>query len=147
MTVASSTLDLVKKLKNLDHDLDKASLKSDMVELYSNLAEVKMALVDAQQALHEKDRLLEEFKAQGDFKGTLVTIHGFKYYETDENPIGLPYCPTCETNHGKFFRLSRKDEQYSRCMDCNKSHNAGMDGRVNKKTPPISLEIPRLKRL
>ncbi len=60
LTIAGSAIDLIKSLRQLDHDLDKADLKSKLAELYEQVADVKMALVDANTKIKELENLLEE---------------------------------------------------------------------------------------
>jgi hypothetical protein len=64
LTVASHTIKLAKEIKDLERDLDAASYKAKMVELYENLADIKMALSDAKEALHDKDGEIRKLKSE-----------------------------------------------------------------------------------
>ncbi len=141
LTSITAMIGLVKTLKDVDHDLDKGQLKSQMAQLYSDLADVKMDLVDAQQELHGKDQTIRELNERFDFQKALVEIEGFKYDSKDGRPSGLPYCPNCEVKEGKMYRLSKGDEQFSDCLNCEKTHNAAANGRVNLKSPPIERDV------
>lgn len=138
IAAAKSTMDLVKAVKDLDHALDRADLKNSMAEIYSNLADVKVALADAQLELQQKDSQIAALQESNDYKKSLIEIDGFKYDQKDGEPIGLPYCPTCEVKEGKLFRLSNKNDNFSVCSNCKNSHNAALDGRVNHRPAPIS---------
>lgn len=139
LTSITAMITLVKTLKDIDHDLDKGQLKSQMAQLYSDLADVKMDLVDAQQDLHSKDQTIKELNERFEFESALVEIGGFKYDVEDGNPIGLPYCPTCEVKEGKFYRLSRHDDEISMCFNCKNVHNAAQNGRVHLDQPEITV--------
>ncbi len=92
----------MKGLKDLDHALDKAELKSAMVDLHSNLADVKIALSDAQSELHQRDERIAELEAALENKATLKEVDGFMYAVDDQGtPKGLPFCPACLANGGK----------------------------------------------
>lgn len=85
LSAAQQAIGIVKSLRDIERDLDSATYKAQMAELYSGLADVKMALTDAQTQLHEKDqaiRLLEE------------TIKALKTGEA---------CPMCQEGQMKLF--------------------------------------------
>ena len=64
LAVASQSIKLAKDLRDLERDLDSASYKTKMAELYGNLADIKIALSDAKEALHEKDVQLKNLMAE-----------------------------------------------------------------------------------
>lgn len=132
---ASATLGLVKSLKDLDHALDKGELKLKMAELYGDLADVKIALVDAHQLSREKDEKICDLQKALEFKSNLIELQGFKYDSLDGKPDGLPYCPTCEVREGKLYRLAKISSYYSECHNCGKTLNAGPNGCVNQDGP------------
>ena len=90
LAVAGQTVKLAKDLRDLERDLDSASYKARMAELYGNLADIKMALTDAKEALHEKD---------GEIKRLKSDIAALKSGEI---------CPLCQTGHLKTTAI-RKD--------------------------------------
>ncbi len=51
---------IVKDLRAIDKSFDVALLKSQMAELYGTLADVKIALSDARETIHEKERKIKE---------------------------------------------------------------------------------------
>lgn len=63
LALASQTVKVVKDLRDLERDFDAASYKAKMAELYGNLADIKMALSDANELLHEKDAEIKKLKA------------------------------------------------------------------------------------
>ena len=59
---SSPTLRIVKTVREIDKDFDTAALKAQMAEIYGNLADVKMALTDAQVTIHGKDQKIRELE-------------------------------------------------------------------------------------
>lgn len=124
IVLAGETIKLVKGLKDIDHALDKSELKGNMAQLYSDLADVKMALVDAQTDLRQRDETIERLKSLQDFAGQLISVKGYKF-EADESgePIGRPFCPLCEQKQKLFVRLTPaprtdKDRGGQVCPNC-----------------------------
>ena len=64
VSVVSQSIGIVKQLRDLDRDFDKAAAKAQMAELYSNLADVKMALTDARHELQSKSAHIRELEKQ-----------------------------------------------------------------------------------
>lgn len=62
LATVSSTLEIVKKVRDIEKDFDAAVLKSQMAEVYGNLADVKMALTDAKQEIYERDQKIRELE-------------------------------------------------------------------------------------
>ncbi len=143
LSAAGQALGIVKDLQQIDRDISQSELRLKMAELYGNLADMRIALADAQLALRAKDDEISSLRSAAAKERNLVDVDGFKYDSVDGQPTGLPYCPTCEVNLGKFFRLSRGSEQFSTCANCKNTHNAGADGRVNEKRPPVNVVTRR----
>jgi len=119
IAVAGETLKLVKALKDLDHDLDKAELKSAMADLYSNLADVKIALKDAETELHKRNERITELESSLESKAKLKEVDGYMY-AVDENgaPKGLPFCPACLANNNKQIRPTFMKRDTYLCPSC-----------------------------
>lgn len=119
LATAKATLDLVKSLKDLDRELAASELKANMVDLYGNLSEVRMALIDAKEELAEKDRQIEELR--GRFKGysELVEFGGFQYKANEDGkPVGLPLCPACLADDGTQIHPAKLQGQHYKCPRC-----------------------------
>lgn len=125
LTTAGEAIKLVKHIKDLDHSLDKAEMKSAMADLHSNLADMKMALSDAQIELHEAGQQISELKAALVTKAALKEIGDYTY-TCDESgqPKGLPVCTACLADAGKQIRLSSIDEDIglAQCPKCNMNY-------------------------
>lgn len=124
ITVAGETLRIVKGLKDLDHALDKAELKSAMADLYSNLADVRIALSDAQGELHQRNARIAELEAALENKATLKEVDGFMYAVDEQgNPKGLPFCAACLANGGKQVRPAHLHREFFKCPSCDALYN------------------------
>lgn len=55
LTLASKSLELLKGLRDIDAEFNKAEYKLKIAEFYTNLAGIKIALSEAKTQLHEKD--------------------------------------------------------------------------------------------
>jgi hypothetical protein len=69
LTAVSAALTTVKQMTEIDKALSIGELKLKLASLYGDLAEVRMALTDAREALSEKDRLIEALKATASPRG------------------------------------------------------------------------------
>jgi hypothetical protein len=126
----------MRRLQAISKDLSEVELKDAIIEQKRLLVDAKeeiLRLREENTQLREETRALE---SRRDFAKDLITVSGFKYDAKDGAPVGLPYCPKCEVAEGKFFKLGRRNKQYSRCPNCGVIHNAAHDGRVNLDTPP-----------
>ncbi|MQV46514.1 hypothetical protein [Sinorhizobium medicae] len=121
LSIAAQAIGIVKDLREVDKGLDTGEYKARMAELYSALADVKMALADAQAEIRSKDALIEELKGNFQKNVDLVEHHGFKYEKfEDGSPKGIPFCPRCEQNFGRYYRLARAEGARGamKCPEC-----------------------------
>jgi len=92
---AAQALNVVKQLREIDSAMNVAELKAKMAELYGNLADVRMALTDAQEELRAKDAELAALKKRQIEQKPMAEVHGFMHELVDGKPKGLPFCPRC----------------------------------------------------
>jgi hypothetical protein len=123
ISAISTAIGLAKDLKEIDAGFDLAAMKANAADLYGNLADVKMALTDARDALREKDEEIARLKSAFAFRGTLVERNGYKYEpKADGTPRGDPFCPRCEQNLGRYYRLVPSTKHHTRgdseCPEC-----------------------------
>lgn len=105
LTGISTALTIVKQLNEIDARVDESTFKLKIAELTAALAEAKLGLVDAQEALREKDQELSSARAKLKFKAEETTRYkGMTYDIKDGEPAGVPYCPVCEAD-GTFIKL------------------------------------------
>lgn len=119
IAVAAQAVGIAKDLREIDKGFDVAELKARMADLYNNLADVRMALVDAQIDMREKDSEIEQLKSAFQLQRSLVERCGYKYEAFDSGePKGDAFCPRCEQNHGRFYRLVPRENAARGSMDC-----------------------------
>lgn len=59
LTLLAQATGIVKDLRSIDKSFDLAVLKSQMAELYGTLADVKIALSDAREVIHEREQKIK----------------------------------------------------------------------------------------
>ncbi|MEM7720745.1 MAG: hypothetical protein AAF376_00075 [Pseudomonadota bacterium] len=128
-------LDLLSKIGKLQKELSEVEIKEAMMELRTKLLDAEERIL----AMREENLTLrQQLKTQSEQAADLankVEVQGFLYDEVNDQANGLPYCPLCLVKEGKLYRLARRNDQYSRCLNCDKDHNAGADGSVNQHRP------------
>lgn len=95
LAAAAQALGIVKQLREIDHAMNVGDLKAKMADLYGKLANVRMALTDAQEALRVKDAEIAALKKRQIEEKPMIEAHGFQHEEVDGKPKGLPFCPNC----------------------------------------------------
>ena len=55
---------ILKEIRGIEQNLDAATYKIKIAELYENLSDAKMSLTDAREALHSKDQEIKALQAQ-----------------------------------------------------------------------------------
>lgn len=120
LTIVSKTLELTKGLRDIDHKIEMAELKAKAADIYSAMADLKMALVDARDQIEQKDKEIARLKKAFEFKGKTIEAHDMIYEERDGHPIGLPFCPRCMTVDGLFIKLTKlaKEGRPCQCPQC-----------------------------
>ena len=59
LTLLGQATGIVKNLREIDKGFDVAAIKAQMADLYGTLADVKIALSDARETIHERDRKIK----------------------------------------------------------------------------------------
>lgn len=108
IAAAKNALDIAKALRGIEKSFDEATLKAQLAELISALADAKMAMVDAKESLAEKDREIEALKISFQTKSGLIRADGDYLYFPGPNdkPLGFPICPSCEAD-GTIIQLKQ----------------------------------------
>lgn len=94
----TAAIGLVKELRSIDVQIDKAALKLKIAELTGALADAKVAMVDASETLRSREDELAKLRQALDFRATKLVDKGqFRYFADDSgNATGTPICPRCE---------------------------------------------------
>lgn len=127
LQIVGAGLSTLKELNQLDHELDKATLKLKVAELSGALASAQLALSEAQIEATKKDS--EIAKLQANFKrkdAETVIYHGFVYQKgADGKPEGLPFCPRCLDNGKMMLVVSTvKEGRPQMCPECKSEFRA-----------------------
>lgn len=64
LTALGQAIRITKDLRDIDNGLDAAAYKAKMAELYGTLADVKIALTDARETIHNKDQEIKALEAR-----------------------------------------------------------------------------------
>ena len=121
ISAGTQALNALKAVREIDKSLDEASWKAKVAELMGNVADMKMALVDAQDEMRrleqENQKLLEQLKYRAQ---KTVTQRGWIYEVLEDGrPRRLPLCPYC-LSKGASVQLmdSTKSFRECRCPHC-----------------------------
>ena len=94
LTTLAQAISVVKGMRDIERGYDEAAYKAQAAELYSTLADVKMALTDAREELHAKERKIRALEE---------AIEALKSGE---------HCPLCQTGRMKVT-ASRPHEHFA----------------------------------
>jgi hypothetical protein len=124
ITAISRSLDVLRTLKEIDSEFDRATYKAKIAELTSTLAEAKTSLLDAREELRAKDIEIAELKRAFEFaRDNTVVKKGMRYEKApDGSPQGMPFCDRCERVDGRLIRIvgtqTSKDGYKAVCPQC-----------------------------
>jgi len=108
LAILGQAIGIAKDLREIDKGLDAGEFKARMADLYGSLADVKMALADAQEELKARDKTISELRGNFEKRAEMVERYGYRYEKgSDGEPLGYPFCPRCEQNFGRFYRLAQ----------------------------------------
>ena len=108
LTAISQALDIAKKLRGFEKQLNDAEFKYQLAELYTSLSDAKIALADARLVIAERDAEIAQLKEKDSAKMRTVSYRGYNF-GIDENgeSIGRPFCPVCEKKEGMQIQITR----------------------------------------
>lgn len=108
LSAVTAALGLVKELRDIDAQFDKAELKLKIADLTSALSDAKLGLVDISQELKAKEDEISRLRATIEFRETKLIDKGqFRFFAGDDGKgKGLPICPVCE-KRGDFISVAQ----------------------------------------
>lgn len=119
ISTVSASIDLIKKLNDVDRQMDEADLKMIIVELKGSLFEAKSVMLEIKQALDEKDHEILRLKKALEKQNELIEFNGFHYRKNLEGkPKGRPMCPICLSKDGLQIMLAQPIEGV-KTLTCN----------------------------
>lgn len=127
IAAVTAALGLVKELRSIDAQFDKAELKLKIADLTEALSEAKLGLVDVAEQLRTKDAEIADLKQKIIYRAeNLIDHNGFRYASDDGQAHGLPYCPACE-HKGLYIKLAqdRSTNGYPyKCPSCKANYGS-----------------------
>ena len=119
LSAVSQALDITKKIRELDQDLSSAEFKLQIAELYSALADTKIALSEAQETIATQEKEIKELKTLEEQNMKTVRYEGFNFgIDDDGRSIGRPFCPICEKTKGLQVQIMRGTARHDLCPSC-----------------------------
>lgn len=127
MTIISGlgqAIDLTKKLRDADLNLNEAETKFRIAELYNALSDVKMSVADLKMEIEKKDELIRNLEAKLRLEAELLWKDPFYFRR---NPNGVedgPFCHNCYDTKRLLVRIPKDyDNDYLRCSSCTKTYD------------------------
>ena len=120
ISAVTAALGLVKELREIDAQFDKAEMKLKIAELTEALSDAKLGLVDVAQTLREKYEQIDKLKVSIQRREETVERNGYRYRKGDNgDPVGKPFCPVC-LEEGNFILTvnSFEDGRPTKCPRC-----------------------------
>ena len=107
ISAAANAIAIAKTLKSIEASYDHAALKAKIAEIYEGLADAKLALIDAKEAIAGLEKECSRLKSVNSERAGLVTGSGGYRYFAGMNgyPTGYPVCPKCEQIDARFLNL------------------------------------------
>jgi hypothetical protein len=123
VAAGTKALEALKALQDINKQYDAATWKAKVAELMSDVADMKIALISANENIRELENEKKELSAKIAFKAEKTKYqNGFLYEVFDDGSTAeFPFCQNCMSN-GKYVRIARAPiGQSSHCPGC-KAH-------------------------
>jgi predicted nuclease with TOPRIM domain len=119
IAAGTRALDAVRAVQDLNKSYDEATWKAKTAELLSDIADMKVALVEAQDRIRELQNQNEKLQAKLIFKVEKTKYEkGWRYEIFEDGTLAdFPFCQRCETE-GQFVRIVRSLGSFSSCPGC-----------------------------
>ncbi|GAC1337876.1 MAG: hypothetical protein NVSMB26_25180 [Beijerinckiaceae bacterium] len=123
-SVISKAIEAGNAVLSINAEFDKATLKIKISEMTSALLDSKLALTRANEELGNKDKEIEQLKADFAFrKEETVVVGGYRYERRsdDGGPQGVAFCDRCERVDGRLIRVAKtigKNGYEYKCPQC-----------------------------
>ena len=108
ISAGTKALEALKIIRDVSKSFDEATWKAKLAELMSNIADMKMALVEANEKIKALENDKNELTSKVKFKAEkTIYENGFRYEVFDDGNVAeFPFCQNCETG-GRYVRISR----------------------------------------
>jgi hypothetical protein len=124
ITAGTRALEVLKALQDLNKSYDAATWKGKVAELMSDIADMKFALIEANDKIRDLKEDNEQLSAKIVFKAEKTKYeNGLRYEIYEDGTIAeFPFCQNCETN-GKFIRITRALGNIASCPGCKATYD------------------------
>lgn len=121
IAAATSALQIIKEIRAINTEFDKAELKAKLADVMSQMADAKMGLIEAEERLHAMDIELSRMQeAIIKRDNETIEVRGYQYRKNASGkPMGSPYCPIC-MDEGRFVLTTHVTEpgRPTKCPKC-----------------------------
>ena len=109
IAAATQAVTIIRSIRDAERALDAATLKAQLADLIAKVADTKIALSEAKEALQLKDGEINRLRRAFEERAELVVgPDDYKYRRrSDGEPTGYPMCPACEAVDGRIVQLVR----------------------------------------
>ena len=123
IAAGTKALEALKAVQDINKSYDAATWKAKVAELISDIADMKLALIEANDKIRALDMEKGELAAKVVFKAEKTTYEdGYLFEVFDNGEVAeFPFCQNCLTS-GKYVRIARSPGSGSAfCPGC-KTH-------------------------
>ncbi|WP_050773803.1 hypothetical protein [Pseudovibrio sp. JE062] len=119
LTAISKALDVAKALREFDGQLNDATYKFQVAELYAALADAKISLADAKEEIALKEREIISLKEKQRSKYKTINHQGYNFGLNENGEAFVdPFCPVCEQQHDLQIPLQTQSRIEKQCPKC-----------------------------
>ena len=127
IAAGTKALEALKAIQDINKAYDAATWKSKVAELMSNIADMKIALLDANDQICDLEQHNDTLTKQVAFKAEkTINKTGFCYEVFDDGQVSdRPFCQNCMTG-GKYVRIVHgvMGAVNAMCPSCKTQYNA-----------------------
>ncbi|UDL89428.1 hypothetical protein LGH82_30955 [Mesorhizobium sp. PAMC28654] len=107
LSALAAALGVVKDLREIDGQFDKAELRLKIADISGALADARLGVIDAGEVIRAKEQEIARLAALFAYRADrTIRLNGYTYEKAEDSdrPVGLPFCPVCEQK-GHLLRL------------------------------------------
>jgi hypothetical protein len=107
LATLGKSLEVLKTMRDIDKNFDAATYKAKIAELMSDIADAKIALIDAKDQIDALKKSEATLKVAFQRREDCVRDNDFLFERDDiGNPKGMPFCSRCEQADGFLMKLA-----------------------------------------
>lgn len=121
IAAAKGAIDIASALRKTAKDYDAASARASLTDLIEKLTDARLAMVEAKDAISERDAEIDRLKASFKKQEKLVPGDGdYRFFlNVQGERFGMPACPKCEERERRFVQLKQHIQiDTGKCPSC-----------------------------